>query len=102
MYHTYKVTFQNDEGERKSLKVEASGIIPSIQLVIHESYFKNFCVAWDVVKAEDITYPNSICVNYADIELIAKIEALGTWEEEYESFDVWSWNGKYYKIYKHE
>ena len=55
MHHTYKVIFQNDEGKRKSLKIEASGIIPAIQLAIQEAYFKNFCIAWDVVKAEDIT-----------------------------------------------
>ena len=55
MYHTYRVTFQNDEGKRKSLKIEASGIIPAIQLAVQEAYFKNFCIAWDVVKAEDIT-----------------------------------------------
>lgn len=73
MNNTYRVIFQNGEGKRKSCK-----------------------------KAEDITFFNCIRVNYADIELIAKIEALGTWEEEYKSFDVWSWNGKYYKIYKHD
>lgn len=55
MYHTYKVTFQNDEGKRKSCKVVASGIIPAIQLAVQQSYFKNFCIAWDVVKAEDVT-----------------------------------------------
>ncbi len=102
MYHTYTVTFQNDEGKRKSCKVEASGIIPAITEAVHYMTMVNSCIAWDVIKAEDITFSNCICVNYADIELIAKIEALGTWEEEYESFDVWSWNGKYYKIYKHD
>ncbi len=55
MNNTYKVTFQNDEGKRKSLKVVASGIIPAIQLAVQEAYFKNCCVAWDVVKAEDVT-----------------------------------------------
>ena len=55
MHHTYKVTFQNDEGKRKSLKIEASGIIPAIQLAIQEAYFNNFCIAWDVVKVEDVT-----------------------------------------------
>lgn len=45
-------------------------------------------------------------VDRKDIETIAKIESLGTWEEErylfnaHESFDVWSWNGQAYKIYK--
>ena len=56
MYHIYKVTFQNDEGKRKSLKVEASGIIPAVQLAVQEACFKNLCViGWDVVKAEDVT-----------------------------------------------
>ena len=45
-------------------------------------------------------------VDREDIELIAKIESLGTWEDErylinaHESFDVWTWNGQAYKIYK--
>lgn len=45
-------------------------------------------------------------VDREDIETIAKIESLGTWEGEcysfnkHESFDVWSWNGQIYKIYK--
>lgn len=34
MYHTYRVTFQSDEGKRKSIKIEASGIIPAIQLSV--------------------------------------------------------------------
>lgn len=55
MYHTYRVTFQSDEGKWKSLKVVASGIIPAIQLAVQEAYFKNFCIAWDIVKAEDVT-----------------------------------------------
>ena len=47
-----------------------------------------------------------ITVDRNDIELIAKIEAMGTWQEErfiannHNSFDVWTWNGKTYKIYK--
>ena len=56
MYHIYKVTFQNDDGKRKSLKVEASGIIPAVQLAVQEAYFKNLeVIGWDIVKAEDIT-----------------------------------------------
>ena len=56
MYHIYRVTFQNDEGKRKSLKIEASGIIPAVQLAVQEAYFKNLCViGWDVVKVEDVT-----------------------------------------------
>lgn len=47
-----------------------------------------------------------ITVARNDIEMIARIESLGTWEEErwlydnHNSFDVWYFNGKYYKIYK--
>lgn len=47
-----------------------------------------------------------ITVARNDIELIAKIESLGTWEEErwlidkHHSFDIWSFNGQYYKIHK--
>lgn len=41
-----------------------------------------------------------IKVKKSDIELIAKIESLGTWEYETTEYDVWSWNGNVYKIYK--
>lgn len=47
-----------------------------------------------------------ISVARNDIELISKIEAYGTWEEErylfdfHNSFDIWTYNGKAYKIYK--
>ena len=47
-----------------------------------------------------------IAVDRNDIELIAKIKSLGTWEEEryiadkHNSFDVWTFNGNAYKIYK--
>ena len=49
---------------------------------------------------------NLITVARNDIEMIAKIESLGTWQEErllfgnHTSFDVWYFNGQYYKIYK--
>ena len=39
-------------------------------------------------------------VKKSDIELIAKIEALGTWEDETNKYNIWSWNGNTYKIYK--
>lgn len=39
-------------------------------------------------------------VKKSDIELIAKIEALGTWEDETTKYNIWSWNGNTYKIYK--
>lgn len=41
-----------------------------------------------------------------DIELVTKIEAMGTWESEqfnfdlYNSFDIWSFNEELYKIWK--
>lgn len=47
-----------------------------------------------------------ITINREDAEMIAKVESLGTWEEdryisnEHNSFDIWAWNGKAYKIYK--
>lgn len=45
-----------------------------------------------------------ITINREDAEMIAKVESLGTWEEdisnEHNSFDIWTWNGKAYKIYK--
>ena len=55
MYHTYKVTFQNDEGKRKSVKVEASGIIPASQEAVLMSSKKGFCFLWDMVKVEGLT-----------------------------------------------
>lgn len=47
-----------------------------------------------------------ITVDRNDVELISKIQAYGTWEEErylfdfHNSFDIWTYNGKAYKIYK--
>ena len=41
-----------------------------------------------------------IDVKKSNIELIAKIEALGTWEDETAQYDIWSWNGNTYKIHK--
>lgn len=47
-----------------------------------------------------------IIVDRNDIETVAKIESIGTWQEErfmfdnHNSFDVWSFNGQYYRIYK--
>lgn len=55
MYHIYKVIFQDDEGKRKNIKVEASGIIPAIQEAVAEAMRLNCCIAWNVVKAEDMT-----------------------------------------------
>ena len=48
----------------------------------------------------------AIAINREDTKMIAKVEAMGTWEEErnianeHNSFDIWTWNGKAYKIYK--
>lgn len=47
-----------------------------------------------------------ITVSREDAEMVAKIEAMGTWEDEryiadeHNSFDIWTWNGKAYRIYK--
>lgn len=41
-----------------------------------------------------------------DIEMISKVESLGTWEREkynfdnHNSYDIWSFGGKLYKIWK--
>ena len=45
-----------------------------------------------------------ITLSRNDIEMISKIESMGTWEETRyiatteESFHVYSWNGQYYKV----
>lgn len=47
-----------------------------------------------------------ITVARTDVDLIAKVESLGTWVEErwlydaHNSFDIWCFNGLYYKIFK--
>jgi hypothetical protein len=47
-----------------------------------------------------------ITVARDDIELISAIEAMGTWEKErwlvgeHDSYDIWTFNGNVYKIYK--
>lgn len=53
MYHTYRVTFQNDEGKRKSFKTEASGIIPAIENAVRMGFAAG-CFGWDIVKAEEM------------------------------------------------
>lgn len=46
-----------------------------------------------------------IIVARNDIELISRIKAYGTWEEDryiadkHNSFEIWEYNGKLYKIY---
>lgn len=54
MYHTYKITFADDEGKRKSVKVENSGIIPAIEEGVKIIWGQTYKI-WDIVKAEDIT-----------------------------------------------
>ena len=54
MYRIYKVTFQNDEGKRKSFKTEASGIIPAIEEAVRIAFAAG-CLEWNIVKAEDVT-----------------------------------------------
>ncbi len=53
MYHTYRVTFQNDEGKRKSFKTEASGIISAIETAVRMGFAAG-CFGWDIVKAEEM------------------------------------------------
>ena len=49
---------------------------------------------------------SQIIVARNDVETIAKVESLGTWIEErfmfdsHNSFDIWRFNGQYYRIYK--
>lgn len=54
MYRTYKITFADDEGKRKSVKVENSGIIPAIQEGV-KTIWEQTNKIWNIVKAEDIT-----------------------------------------------
>lgn len=54
MYHIYRVTYQSDEGKRKSFTTEASGIIPAIQETVTMAFTAG-CIAWNIVKAEDVT-----------------------------------------------
>lgn len=46
-----------------------------------------------------------VAVERTNVELISKIKAYGTWEEDryiadkHNSFEIWEYNGKLYKIY---
>lgn len=54
MYHTYKITFADDEGKRKSVKVENSAIIPAIEEGVKTIWEQTHKI-WNIVKAEDVT-----------------------------------------------
>lgn len=54
MYRTYKITFVDDEGKRKSVKVENSGIIPAIEEGVKIIWKQTYKI-WNIVKAEDVT-----------------------------------------------
>lgn len=50
--YTFRITFKNEDGKKKSVKVDASGMIPAIELGIHKFYNKNSMFGWELVKAE--------------------------------------------------
>lgn len=67
----------------------------------------NICVNKNYnMKEEKKMKKKIITVERTDIELISTIESMGTWFDErfianeHNSFDIWEWNGKLYKIYK--
>lgn len=47
----YKVTFTNDEGKTKTVKVKATGIIPAIETAIHKNLN---LLGWIITKAEEV------------------------------------------------
>jgi hypothetical protein len=47
----YKVTFTNDEGKTKTVKVKALGIIPAIEAAIHKNLN---LLGWIITKAEEV------------------------------------------------
>lgn len=52
--YIFRITFKNEEGKKKSVKVEASGIIPAIEEGVRKFYQKNCYFGWNIVKAEEI------------------------------------------------
>lgn len=52
--YTFKVTFKNEDGKKKSVKVEATGMVPAIEEGIHKFYSKNVMFGWELVKVEMI------------------------------------------------
>lgn len=53
---TYKITFKNEEGKTKSIKVKATGICPAIEkairkTIVNVNFMKGFCYP---IKAEEI------------------------------------------------
>lgn len=49
--YTFRITFENEEGKRKSVKVESVGLVPAIEEGVIKFYSKN-SYSWNVVKAE--------------------------------------------------
>ncbi len=54
MYHTYKITFADDEGKRKSVKIESNAIVPAIEEGVKTIWEQTHKI-WNIVKAEDVT-----------------------------------------------
>lgn len=53
--YTFRITFKNEEGKKKSVKVEAAGIVPAIEEGVRKFFSKNSLFGWDIVKAEIIS-----------------------------------------------
>lgn len=53
--YTFRITFKNEEGKKKSVKVDAVGMIPAIEEGVHKFYIENLILGWELVKAEQIS-----------------------------------------------
>lgn len=53
--YTFRITFENEEGKKKSVKVDAAGMIPAIEEGVHKFYVKNTMSGWELMKAEQIS-----------------------------------------------
>ena len=48
----YEITFENEEGKRKTFKIKSPGMIPAIKAAINKIF--SGADYWEVVKAERI------------------------------------------------
>ena len=56
--YTFKITFKNEDGKKKSVKVEAAGIVPAIEEGVKKFFSKNSLFGWNIVKAEEVYEKN--------------------------------------------
>lgn len=56
--YTFRITFKNEEGKKKSVKVEATGIVPAIEEGVKKFFSKNSLFGWNIVKAEEVYEKN--------------------------------------------